>query len=116
MTLLPDSLSLYLASKNFSRIGARRVDKEIPRPRHALVLPRGFRIQDKVFANRFRIRIGQQRKIDLLPVREVFQDRLRVVADGRQFETLFFESCFRGLQLDQLPFAVRSPVRGPEEQ
>ena len=51
----------------------------------------------------------------MLPVREVFQDCFRIVADRREFDALFFESRLSGLQLDQLPFAVGSPIGGAIE-
>ena len=49
-------------------------------------------------------------------VSKIFQDVFRVVADGRQFDALPFESWKCVLQLDQLPFAERSPVRGTEKE
>ena len=55
-------------------------------------------------------------KFDLLPVGERLQYFHAVVADGRQFDSLLFKSCFGVLQLDQLPFAVRSPVGGTKEK
>ena len=51
-----------------------------------------------------------------MAVGEKFQDLLRVVADGSQFDSLFFESRGRVLQLDQLPFAEWSPVGGTEKE
>jgi hypothetical protein len=54
--------------------------------------------------------VGQQRKIDLAAVREILKYFHAVVADRRQLDTLALESLFRILQLDQLAFAVRSPV------
>jgi len=95
---------------------ALRIDKEIPGPRHALVLSDRLGVQDLIASNGFRIRIGEQRKLNLSPVREVLQDCLAVIADGRQFDPLFFKSCFRVLQLDQLPLAVGSPVGGTEKK
>ena len=52
----------------------------------------------------------------MLPVREVFQDGFGIVADRSKLEALFSEPGFRALQLDQLPFTVRSPVRRAEEE
>ena len=54
--------------------------------------------------------VGQQRKIDLAAVREILKYFQAVVTDRRQLDTLALESLFRILQLDQLAFAVRSPV------
>ena len=51
-----------------------------------------------------------------MPVSKVFQDFFRVIADGRQLDPLLFESRDGALQLDQLPFAERSPVRGAEKK
>jgi len=49
-------------------------------------------------------------------VGKIFQDFFRVIADGRQLDPLLFESRDGALQLDQLPFAERSPVRGTEKE
>jgi hypothetical protein len=51
-----------------------------------------------------------------MPVRKEFQNLLRVVADGREFDALLLESREGTLQLNQLPFAERSPVSGTEEE
>jgi hypothetical protein len=69
-----------------------------------------------VIANGFRIGVREQWKINPLPLREVFQDRLGIVADRSKFDPLFLESRFRILQLDQLPFAVGSPISRTEEE
>ena len=47
---------------------------------------------------------------------EEFQNFFRVIADGGQLKALLFESRDGALQLDQLPFAEGSPVRGTEEE
>jgi hypothetical protein len=47
---------------------------------------------------------------------KVFENLLAVIADGRQLNTLFFESWECALQLDQLPLAERSPVGGTKKQ
>ncbi len=86
------------------------IDEEIPGPRHALELSGPLGVQDLIGPNGFGIRIGEQRKLDLAAVGEVLQYFLAVIADCRQFDPLLFKSCFRVLQLDQLPFAVGSPV------
>ena len=52
----------------------------------------------------------------MVPVREVFQNGFGIVADSSQFDALIFESRLSALQLDQLPFAIRSPVRRTEEE
>lgn len=51
-----------------------------------------------------------------MPFREVFQNSLGIVADRSKFDPLFLESRFRVLQLDQLPFAVGSPIGRTEEE
>ena len=66
--------------------------------------------------NSLGIRIGQQRKVDLSPVGEVFQDFWAVVTDGGKLNALLLKSGFGVLQLDQLPFAVGSPVGRTEKQ
>jgi hypothetical protein len=45
-----------------------------------------------------------------------FQDFFRVIADSSQLDPLLLESRNRTLQLDQLPFAERSPVGGTEKE
>jgi hypothetical protein len=51
-----------------------------------------------------------------MTVRKKLQNFLRVVADCRKFDALLLESLNGTLQLDQLPFAERSPVGGTEEE
>ena len=51
-----------------------------------------------------------------MPITIIFQDFFVVIADGRQLDTLFFESRECALQLDQLLFADRSPVGGTEKE
>ena len=46
---------------------------------------------------------------------EVLQDRGGIVADGRQGQALFPESFFVLFQLDQLGFAVWSPIGGSDK-
>ena len=116
ITLFPESRSRYFASKNFSRMIAVRIDEEISGPGHALVLSNGFGVQNLVGANRFGIGIGKHREFDLAAVGEIFQDLFGVVADRREFDPLLLESCFGALQLDQLPFAVGSPIGGTEKE
>src|SRR5713226_1013239 len=92
------------------------IDEEVPGPRHALELSDRLGVQDFIGPKGFRIRIGEQRKLDLAPVREGLQYFLAVIADGRYFDPLVFKSCFRVLQLDQLPLAVGSPVGRTEKE
>jgi hypothetical protein len=51
-----------------------------------------------------------------VPVGEVLQDRRTVVADGRDLDSVLFESFFGILQLDQLRFAEGSPIGRTEKQ
>ena len=46
----------------------------------------------------------------MVAIREEFQDFLIVVADGGELDALLLESRDCALQLNQLPFAERSPV------
>jgi hypothetical protein len=68
-----------------------------------------------VRANRCGFGIGEQGKINLAPIGKKLQDFRRIVTDGRKLDALLFESGSRVLQLDQLPFAVGSPICGAEE-
>src|SRR6516225_574661 len=54
--------------------------------------------------------------LNFVPIRKIFQDLLGVIADGCEFDSLLFESGDSTLQLDQLPFAERSPISGAEKQ
>jgi len=51
-----------------------------------------------------------------MTVGKKLEDLFRVVTDSRQFDALLLESLSGALQLDQLPFAKRSPVGGTEEE
>ena len=62
------------------------------------------------------IGIGKQREVDLLPVGEILQDLRAVVTDGGEPDPLFLKFCFGGFQLNQLPFAVGSPVCRTKKQ
>jgi hypothetical protein len=52
----------------------------------------------------------------VVAIREEFQDFLIVVADGGELDALLLESRDCALQLNQLPFAERSPVSGAKKQ
>jgi hypothetical protein len=47
---------------------------------------------------------------------KVFDDRFTVIAERGQLDALLLKSGDRGLQLNQLPFAVRSPIGGTKNQ
>jgi len=63
-----------------------------------------------VIPNDFRAAVSDQGKIDLLAIREVFQDRFGIIANRNEPDALFFKARFCSLQLDQLRFAVGSPI------
>ena len=52
----------------------------------------------------------------MVPIAEVLEDRLTVIADGCDFDATCFEPLFRVLQLDQLRFAEGSPIGRTEEK
>src|SRR5206468_5480804 len=95
---------------------AARVEKEISGTSHIFELPRGLGVHNLVGANDLGVGVREQREIDLAAAGEVFQYGFAIVADTRQLDSLLLELCFGVLQLNQLPFAVGSPIRGPEEQ
>src|SRR6266853_1496971 len=92
------------------------VDEKISGTRHSLKLAGGFVIHNLVLAQDLGIRISEHGKIYLAAIGEGFQDRHAVIADRSEFDPLFLESCLGVLQLDQLPFAIGSPIRGTEEE
>ena len=86
------------------------VDKEIPRPRHALELPYCLGVQHLISLDRLGVRVGKQRKVNLATVGEILEYFYAVVADRSQLDPLSLESRSSALQLDQLTLAVRSPI------
>ena len=52
----------------------------------------------------------------MVPIGEVLEDRLTVIADGCDLDATCFEPLFRVLQLNQLRFAEGSPVGRTEEK
>jgi hypothetical protein len=52
----------------------------------------------------------------MLPIGEVLEDRLTVIADGCDLDPALFEPFLGVLQLDQLRFAEGSPIGGTEEK
>ena len=79
--------------------------------RHPFVHTLGFCIENVKAADDLGIRIGQQGKLDVVALRKVHQDSLAIVANGGELDALLFELCFGVLQLHELRFAKRSPVR-----
>src|SRR5437870_7229501 len=92
------------------------VDEEESGTGHIQELARRLGIQYLVGANDLGIRIGEQRKIDFAAIGERFQYGFRVVADRRELDPSFLEPCFGILELNQLPFAVGSPIRRSKEE
>ena len=75
-----------------------------------------FLVEEPVGADHLTIWIGEQREADAALLREAFEYRARVVADGDQLDTGSLDRLEVLLQLDQLPLAVGSPVgRAVEE-
>jgi hypothetical protein len=60
--------------------------------------------------------IGQQRVSDLNPIGEILQNRKRVIAEGRNIDAALLIFFPFTLQLDQLAFAVISPIGRAVEQ
>ena len=86
------------------------INVEEPRVCHALGHPLRFCIQHVKAADDVGIRIGQQRKFDVMTLGEISEDCWAVITDRSQFDALVVESCPCGLQLHELRFAKRSPV------
>ena len=106
-----------LASKNFSRITPLVSMKKYPGRAMPLYWPMASAVQNLIGANNFGVGIGKQGEIDFAAIREIFQYGFAIVADARNFQALFFESRLSVLQLDQLPFAIGSPIcRTKKEQ
>lgn len=83
---------------------------------HSLGHALSFGIKDLVAADDSRLSIGEERKRDMLPVGEFFEDCFRVVADRGKTDASGFKSVLRLLQLHELRFAIRSPVCRTEEE
>ena len=69
-----------------------------------------FLIKNAEGADGFRSLIGQQREGDMTSLREISEHRRAVVTDRRQSQPLLPYPVQVALQLDELVFAVRSPV------
>ena len=93
-----------------------RVDIEKAGVRHPFGHALGFGIQNVKAANDLRIGISQHRKLNLVPLGEILEDRGTVVAYGSQVEPLLLEPFFGVLQLHELRFAKRSPIGGTKEK
>ena len=52
----------------------------------------------------------------MVPIGELLQNRLTVIADGCDLDATCFEPLFRVLQLNQLRFAEGSPIGRTEEK
>jgi hypothetical protein len=75
-----------------------------------------FCIEHLEAANDFGVRVSQEGKLDFVPLGEVLEDSLAIVANRGQLKSLRFKSLFRVLQLHELRFAEGSPVGGTEEK
>jgi hypothetical protein len=84
--------------------------------RHPFCHSARFLVENLEGPNRLRVRIAQERKVDLVPVGKVLQDFRAIVTDRRQLDPSALESLFCLLELDELRFAERSPVGGAEEK
>src|SRR5271155_5217946 len=92
------------------------IDIEVPGMRHPFLFSRGFSVQDLEHPNDLGIWIGQKREINLVPVSKILQYRRTIVANSRQCKTALRKLHLGALQLNQLRFTERSPVRRSEEQ
>jgi hypothetical protein len=84
--------------------------------RHPLFLPRRFRVQNAEAGDDPGVGVREKRKVDFVPVGEVLEDRLTVITDGGDRDSVLLESLFGILQLDELRFAEGSPIGGTEEK
>jgi hypothetical protein len=76
---------------------------------------RGDRVENAVAGDRFRADVREQREGDAALAAEGCENFRRIVADAGQPEALLSNLVDPCLQLDQLRLAVRSPVRGSDE-
>src|SRR5438552_4138612 len=67
-------------------------------------------VEDAVAADHLGLRIGEQRETNVFPVGESLHDIDAVVADRRKTEAPLLDTRAVLFQLDQLGFAVRSPI------
>ncbi len=72
-------------------------------------------VQYSKLLNDLGLGIRQQGSSNVLPLREIRQDLYRIIEDRDNPQPLLLELLDVLLQLDELRFAVRSPVRGPVE-
>ena len=72
-------------------------------------------VQEPVGANGLRTQIAEQREGDPLPRGELRQDLRRIVTDSRKPDFALVQFRQIALQLDQLRFAVGSPIGRPVE-
>jgi hypothetical protein len=108
-------LTIFCFEKLFSD-DSLGIDKEISGARKSFLHPGSLGIENFISGDGLRVRVAEQRVVDLVPVGKKLQDFFRVVADGSKLDPVLFESRRCVLQLDQLPFAERSPVGGAKEK
>jgi hypothetical protein len=75
----------------------------------------GLGVENAVGLYGLGVRVGEQRIFNFVAIRKIFKDLFAIIAYGRELDALLLEACDGALQLDQLPFAERSPVRGTEK-
>ena len=108
-------LSVFCLEKLFSNDPVS-IDEKISGAGKAFLHTAGFRVEDPISLDGLGVRVREHWVFELVSVSKIFQDFFRVIADGRQLDALLFESRDGALQLDQLPFAERSPVGGTEKE
>ena len=105
-----------LCFEEFFADDAVRPDEKVAGACHAGELSGRLGVEHAVRPNNRGIRVREQWNIDPAAIGEALQDWLAIVADRRKPDTLLLESFFGLLQLNQLSFAVRSPISGSEKQ
>ena len=109
-TISGKPLSVFRFEELFSN-EAVGINEKKSRAGKALLHTSSFGIEDPIGPDGLRVRIREHGVFEFVSVSKILQDFFRVVANGRQPDPLLFESRDCALQLDQLPFAERSPVR-----
>src|SRR5260370_26185986 len=74
-----------------------------------------MRVEDAEILDDLGLRVRKQRIGDALAFREISQNANGIVADRGNSQALLTKPFGILLQLHELRFAVRSPIRGPEE-
>ena len=106
----------FVALKELLPNHSTYIDIEKPGMRHSFGHSLRIQVKDFEGSNHLRVRVAQERKVDLVAVGKVLQDCGPIVADGSQLDPLLLKSLFCILQLDELRFAERSPIGGAKEK